>query len=470
LAFFTLGVALATKAAAFERSPLRDRLLAFATFACVHGVFQWVYRARVFGAEIPLARDSMLALAAISFTPLVFMVLRERGLRTLHALGATFCATLLATALLVLSKPPTGEAVFRWVWCTPIVAATALTFLKGPGFEGLRQLDRRATQRIAWALAAYGATQVLIAPAPFFPANIFNSNTFREIFGAPPVLLRAAIATGVLLTVLSALNRLSLADAAALKARAHDNEMRLRAVLDAEPECVKVLDVEGKVLDMNPAGLAMCGVSRVEDIRGVSVYSMIKPGYHDAYRAALAAGFRGEPSTVSYEIMSADGVNRVLEQRAAPLSVGEGASVERVVAITRDATERAAAEEALRRSTRMLERAQRIASTGCWEWDFLTRKQESLRESEERLGHFVRMANDAIIIADAGDAIMMFSAGAEKMFGYAAHEIIGRRLACLTPPDGARLDAQAAQRAQGQAADFTLVRKNGQPFSARASL
>ncbi|HWP37707.1 MAG TPA: PAS domain-containing protein, partial [Gemmatimonadales bacterium] len=35
------------------------------------------------------------------------------------------------------------------------------------------------------------------------------------------------------------------------------SERRLRAVIQHEPECVKILDRSGRVLEMNPAGLAM---------------------------------------------------------------------------------------------------------------------------------------------------------------------------------------------------------------------
>src|SRR5205814_2685842 len=35
------------------------------------------------------------------------------------------------------------------------------------------------------------------------------------------------------------------------------SEARLRAIVETEPECVKVLDTQGNLVDMNPAGLRM---------------------------------------------------------------------------------------------------------------------------------------------------------------------------------------------------------------------
>jgi len=36
-----------------------------------------------------------------------------------------------------------------------------------------------------------------------------------------------------------------------------ESETRLRTIIESEPECVKLLDEQGRLLDMNPAGLAM---------------------------------------------------------------------------------------------------------------------------------------------------------------------------------------------------------------------
>src|SRR5690349_4684483 len=36
-----------------------------------------------------------------------------------------------------------------------------------------------------------------------------------------------------------------------------ESEARLRTIIESEPECVKLVDREGRLLEMNPAGLAM---------------------------------------------------------------------------------------------------------------------------------------------------------------------------------------------------------------------
>jgi len=55
------------------------------------------------------------------------------------------------------------------------------------------------------------------------------------------------------------------------------SESRLRTIIETEPECVKVLDMDGSLLEMNPAGLSMIEADSLEQVRGKSVYDYIAP-------------------------------------------------------------------------------------------------------------------------------------------------------------------------------------------------
>jgi len=54
--------------------------------------------------------------------------------------------------------------------------------------------------------------------------------------------------------------------------------------------------------------------------------------------------------------------------------------------------------------------------------------EEALRESEERLRAIVDTAVDAIIIIDEGGLIVSINPAAERMFGYAATDIVGENI------------------------------------------
>src|SRR5688500_19747160 len=61
------------------------------------------------------------------------------------------------------------------------------------------------------------------------------------------------------------------------------SEERLRAIFNSEPECVKVVDLAGHVLEMNAAGLAMLEADSLDQVRGTSAARVVHP-------ADLAAG------------------------------------------------------------------------------------------------------------------------------------------------------------------------------------
>jgi PAS domain S-box-containing protein len=73
-------------------------------------------------------------------------------------------------------------------------------------------------------------------------------------------------------------------------------------------------------------------------------------------------------------------------------------------------------------------------------WPLLERAQieESLRKSEEslsRIAAVVEFSDDAIISMSLEGIIMSWNGGAEQIFGYAAHEIIGKSILTLIPPE-----------------------------------
>jgi PAS domain S-box-containing protein len=148
------------------------------------------------------------------------------------------------------------------------------------------------------------------------------------------------------------------------------SEARLRGILDSSPDCVKTVDAECRLLDMNAIGLAVIEADSLEEVRGRSVLDLIDPPFRTMYQEGVAAVFSGTPTQQQYEIIGLKGTRRWLEQRAVPFYESDDPRrVRAMLAITRDVTERVRAERGLRTTANQLVDAQRIAKIGSWELD-----------------------------------------------------------------------------------------------------
>src|SRR5688572_21200057 len=126
-------------------------------------------------------------------------------------------------------------------------------------------------------------------------------------------------------------------------------QARLRALIDNEPECVKLLDAEGRLLEMNAAGLRMIEAESADAVLGKCVYGLVAPEHVAAFRDLTARVCRGERGTLEFEMVGLKGARRWLETHAAPFRDEESGET-RLLAITRDVTDRRRAERALRES------------------------------------------------------------------------------------------------------------------------
>jgi PAS domain S-box-containing protein len=128
-----------------------------------------------------------------------------------------------------------------------------------------------------------------------------------------------------------------------LEGMVEERTRTLRAILDTEPECVKVLNASGHLLQMNAAGLRMVEADSLEALHGQCVYPLIVEQHRDAFRDLTERVCRGERGTLEFEIVGLKGARRWLETHAVPF-VEEATGATRLLAITRDISDRKAAE------------------------------------------------------------------------------------------------------------------------------
>ncbi len=164
-----------------------------------------------------------------------------------------------------------------------------------------------------------------------------------------------------------------------------ERERRLRAIIDAEPECVKLLAADGTLLEMNPAGLAMVEADSPGEVVGRCVYPLIGPEHRAQFQALHERVFAGESGDLRFELIGLKGARRWLETHAVPLRDATG-RITAALGLTRDITDRQQAEERLRASEANLAAAQRITRLGSWEFalvDLHDMDRNPLRWSDE---------------------------------------------------------------------------------------
>lgn len=173
-----------------------------------------------------------------------------------------------------------------------------------------------------------------------------------------------------------------------IEARLADSESRLRAIIENEPECIKIVDAEGRLVQMNPAGLAMIEADSEEQVVGCSVFQVIAPEYRNAYAKMHRRVLAGDTVQMEYEVIGLKGGRRWLETHAVPMKEANGQLVH--LAVTRDISERKQADAKLR-----------IAAT-------------------------VFEAQEGMMVTDANNNILTVNKAFTDMTGYSVDEVIGQ--------------------------------------------
>ncbi|HET6247934.1 MAG TPA: PAS domain S-box protein [Tepidisphaeraceae bacterium] len=177
-----------------------------------------------------------------------------------------------------------------------------------------------------------------------------------------------------------------------------DRERWLRAVLEATPECVKLVGPDGDLLFMNASGLCMIEADSEAAVRGDQVADMIAPEHRDRWREMHRRVCGGEKLTWEFEIIGLKGTRRHMETHGVPLLLPDGRMAQ--LAVTRD----------------------------------VTRRKEGAK-AQAHLASIVESSDDAIVSKTLDGIIRSWNSGAARIFGYSADEVIGRSVLMLLPPD-----------------------------------
>jgi diguanylate cyclase (GGDEF)-like protein/PAS domain S-box-containing protein len=130
------------------------------------------------------------------------------------------------------------------------------------------------------------------------------------------------------------------------------SEMRLRAILEAMPDCVKIIADSGELIYINPQGLELLQAPDLATLTGTSGYTTVPPEYLDVCLNVHRRVIAGESVVWTCEVVGMQGCRRHVEAHSVPFVMPDGSKAH--LCISRDIDERVAADTALRSSEERL--------------------------------------------------------------------------------------------------------------------
>jgi two-component system CheB/CheR fusion protein len=179
-------------------------------------------------------------------------------------------------------------------------------------------------------------------------------------------------------------------------------EMLYRGILDNALDCIITMDAEGRVLEFNPACERVFGFSRQEAV-GKELAELIIPArMREQHRRGLAHYLKtGQGPVIGKRIeiggLRKDGSEILVELAITALKLDSSPIF---TAYLRDITDR-------------------------------TRHEQASRH----LAAIVESSDDAIVSKDINGIITSWNVGAEKLFGFSAHEVINKPITIIIPPE-----------------------------------
>ncbi|QKK10301.1 MAG: PAS domain S-box protein [Pseudomonadota bacterium] len=100
--------------------------------------------------------------------------------------------------------------------------------------------------------------------------------------------------------------------------RLEESETRLRAIIESEPECVKLQASDGTVLEINPAGLTLLDAGSPAEIIGKPIYNFVAPDFIPFYKENMRRVFSGESMVYEFKSITLKGRVCWMETHAVP--------------------------------------------------------------------------------------------------------------------------------------------------------
>lgn len=215
------------------------------------------------------------------------------------------------------------------------------------------------------------------------------------------------------------------------------SERELRVITDSVPSLIGYVDAERRYRFTNAAYQRWFGLSP-EQIRGTAVWEVLGESAYRAILPYIDAALAGQECSWEQEVEYRYGGRRYVQGHFMPNRDAQG-QVVGYYSVISDVTGLRAAER-----------------------------------DQARLAAIVRTSGDAIMARDLSGGITTWNAGAERMYGYRAEEVLGRPLDELVPPelqtDSEAMYQRAFQGEEIRSLHTVRLRKDGKPLNISITL
>ncbi len=130
------------------------------------------------------------------------------------------------------------------------------------------------------------------------------------------------------------------------------SQERLRAIVSATPSCIKLVDSQGTLLEINPCGLDLVEAASAAEVIGRPLFGLIAPEHRESFAKFNERICSGHDGTLEFEMVGLRGTRRWMQTHAVPLQdPASGKTLH--LAITDDITDRKRVESQLRQAQKL---------------------------------------------------------------------------------------------------------------------
>lgn len=256
---------------------------------------------------------------------------------------------------------------------------------------------RLSPRSAAITLAAAAASSALIVAGYFVSppgGSILETAAYNRLMGA----MVLWVLTAVLLKSRTNEERVRWSQEALKESEAFN-----RAVVESSPDCMNILDREGRLLSLNPQGLCLMEIENAASVLGRYWWDLWPESSKGTVQAAVQEAVANGTARFQGFCPTAKGTPKWWDVIIGTVRGLDGQPT-RLVSTSRDMT-------------------------------VIKRAEEAVSESEERHRVMVEQVRDyAIIMLDPDGRVATWNAGAQRFTGYAQEEVIGKPLSLFFDP------------------------------------